>query len=626
MCGITGLFAFNQIGSFYMINLAKSVDSLTHRGPDGRGTYISDLAVLGHRRLSIIDTETGRQPMQDESGRYHIVFNGEIFNYKKLRDELEHTFQVSFSTHSDTEVLLYSYIHWKEEAFNKLSGFFAFAIYDSEKHELILVRDRMGVKPVYYYLDDDKFVFGSELKAVLSYNIPKEIDFSSVITYHTLGYIPSPDTIFSTVKKLEPGSYIKLSKENIQTDVYYSLPVQEFHTPPSWEEAQREVESRIHLSVQDRLISDVPVGAFLSGGLDSSIIVSVAKEYINDLQTFTVGYENNKMFDESMLAEKVAKHFGTKHTTFKLSSKDIMDSLFYGLDAMDEPFADSSSMAMYILTKQVKNHAKVVLSGDGADELFGGYNKHRAEYWVNHTPLWMKGALVIAPLFQMFNGHRSSYWGNKFRQVSRLKEGMRLTPKERYYYWCSINHDSLKYLTHTADSTKQEYWRRKDKFISYLKNGKSLNHVLYSDLKNVLEGDMLVKVDRMSMANSVEVREPMLDYRLIEYVNQLPSSYKVSKKENKAILRAAFTDKLPQAIMNAPKHGFEIPLMPIITGQMKKWVLDELLSDEFIVQQGVYNLDYIKLIKHQLREGKKLDQPHIWSIIVFQYWWKKWMK
>ncbi|MFN8416775.1 MAG: asparagine synthase (glutamine-hydrolyzing) [Cytophagaceae bacterium] len=626
MCGITGLYAFNQIGSFYMINLAKSIDSLTHRGPDGRGTYISDFAVLGHRRLSIIDTETGLQPMQDITGRYHIVFNGEIFNYKKLKEELVQQYQVSFSTHSDTEVLLYAYIYWKENAFNKLSGFFSFAIYDSELHELIVVRDRMGVKPLYYYQDEDKFAFGSELKAILSYNIPKEIDQASLITYHTLGYIPSPDTIFSTVKKLEPGSYIKLSKDKVHTTKYYTFPTQEFKQQPNWDIAKSEVEKLLHLSIQDRLISDVPVGAFLSGGLDSSVIVSIAKEYENDLQTFTIGYENNSMYDESLLAEKVAKHFGTRHTTFRLSSRDIVDSLFYGLDALDEPFADSSSMAMFILTKQVKSHVKVALSGDGADELFGGYNKHRAEYWVNNTPLWMKGAMAIAPILQMFDIHRGSYWANKFRQVQRLREGMKLSPKERYYYWCSINHDSSKYLIQTEDIAKQEYLTRKDRFNSYINNGKYLNQVLYSDLKNVLEGDMLVKVDRMSMANSVEVREPMLDYRLIEYVNQLPSEFKVTAKENKSILRAAFKDKLPEAIMNAPKHGFEIPLMPIITGQMKKWVIDELLSDELIVQQGIYNPDYIRMLKHQLKEGKQLDQPHIWSIIVFQYWWKKWMK
>lgn len=626
MCGITGLFAFNQIGSFYMINLAKSVDSLTHRGPDGRGTYISDLAVLGHRRLSIIDTEAGRQPMQDVTGRYHIVFNGEIFNYQKIREELIATCQVNFTTHSDTEVLLYAYIHWKEKAFNKLSGFFAFAIYDSELHELIVVRDRMGVKPLYYYWDDDKFIFASELKAVLSYNIPKEVDFSSVMTYHTLGYIPAPDTIFSTVKKMEAGTYVKINKENTQFNSYYHFPTQEFAQRPSWEEAKLEVKNLLHESVQDRLISDVPVGAFLSGGVDSSVVVSIAKEYVDDLQTFTIGFENNLMYDESSLAEKVAKHFGTKHTTFKLSSKDIVDSLFYGLDALDEPFADESSLAMYILTKQVKNHVKVALSGDGADELFGGYNKHRAEYWVHHTPLWMKGALAVSPLLQMFNRDRSSYWSNKIRQLVRLKDGMKLSPEDRYYYWCSIYPDSLKCLTDTSDSAKQEYNKRKERFNSYLKIGKSLNHVLYSDLKNVLEGDMLVKVDRMSMANSVEVREPMLDYRLIEYVNQLPSNYKVTDKENKSILRAAFEDKLPQIIKKAPKHGFDIPLMPIISGQMKKWVLDELLSDEFVVQQGVYNPEYIKNLKHQLKEGKQLDQPHIWSIIVFQYWWKKWMK
>lgn len=626
MCGITGLYAFNQIGAFYMVNLAKSMDSIAHRGPDGRGTYVNDRVALGHRRLSIIDTVSGRQPFQDSTGRYQLIFNGEIFNYKNLRSKLETNYGVTFQTNSDTEVLLYALIHEGVACLQELSGFFAFAFYDLQEHDILVVRDRMGVKPLYYFLDEDKFIFASELKGVMAYNIPKQLDQASLLQYHTYGYIPSPNSIFQGVRKVAPGSFLRVSKKRILQETYYTIPTQKAQPVPSFSDAQETLKHFIHQSVRDRLVSDVPVGAFLSGGLDSSIIVAVASSYYSGLQTFTIGYSDHSFYDESALAAKIAKQFNTYHTTYNISTKDIEDSIFYVLDGLDEPFADASAIAMYILTQKIQSKCKVALSGDGADELLGGYNKHKAEYWAHHTPLWMSIGLALEPLLSLLPSDRSSYWGNKVRQIQRMKSGLSLSMKERYGLWCSIYSEVASMMSptfnpsafHLADS-------RNTSWQSFFKDSKNLNQVLQADLAWVLEGDMLVKVDRMSMLNGVEVREPMLDYRLIEFANSLPWEYKIHPKQGKRILREAFKTILPQEIVNAPKHGFEIPLMPILSGSMKKWILDELLSDEFIRQQGVYDEGYIQHVRNSIERGKGYDQAHIWSIVLFQYWWKKWI-
>ncbi|HSZ73054.1 MAG TPA: asparagine synthase (glutamine-hydrolyzing), partial [Cytophagaceae bacterium] len=380
MCGISGILAFNQVGAFYMINLAKSLDCLAQRGPDARGTYIEDLYAVGHRRLSIIDTDSrANQPMKDDTGRYVISFNGEIFNYKSIREELEKA-GITFHTNSDTEVLLKSYILKGTKAFDELVGFFAFAIFDTAEKELIICRDRYGIKPLVYYQDEDKFLFASEMKSIMAYNIPKVIDKSSLHQYFQFNYVPPQHAIFEQVHKLAPGTYVRIKNKKIFHHTYYQLPIfSDKSRVPVYEEAVQEFKRLMEQSVVDRLVSDVPLGAFLSGGLDSSIITGIAAKHYDNLHSFSVGFEGLSVFDESDYALIAAKHFGTRHHVFQLTEQDFSDHLFEALDYIDEPFADSAMLPLYILSQKASAHLKVALSGDGADELLGGYNKHDAE-------------------------------------------------------------------------------------------------------------------------------------------------------------------------------------------------------------------------------------------------------
>lgn len=628
MCGITGIFAFNQIGSFYMINLGKSIELLSHRGPDGRGTFVDDLIALGHRRLSIIDTINGRQPMHDSTNRYVIVYNGEIFNYKQIKEQLIAEFDCSFSTESDTEVLLSAYIHWGVACLQKLNGFFACAIYDKQTHEIFIARDRLGVKPLLYYMDEDKFIFSSEMKSVLTFNVPKEIDWASVRQYFTLGYIPEPNSIFKNIKKVEAGSYLLINKATKTSKKYYSLPENSgVAKGDSFEEAAQKVKSLFSQSIADRLVSDVPVGAFLSGGIDSSIVVAEASVQVDNLNTFSIGFKDASFYDETKSAELVAKTFNTNHTSVMLSQSDLADNILNCLESMSEPFGDTSALPFYVLSKKVAPSIKVTLSGDGADELFGGYNKHKAE-WLIKNPNWkIRMAQLIQPITKFLSGNRNSELGDKVRQVQKLVNGMNFTDTERYYLWCSIMPEvKQEKMLQASLEGKEEYNVRKQEIVRRFKNEKyDLNTVLNTDMDLVLGSDMLHKVDSMSMANGLEVREPFLDYRLVEYVLSLPSSYKVNEAGTKRLLKEAYKDVLPKEILVKPKHGFDVPLTALFSKELKTWILGELLSEEFINHQKIFDRNYIHKIREGINKNSNLDEMHIWSIIVFQYWWKKYM-
>lgn len=628
MCGITGIFAFNQIGAFYMINLGKSIERLAHRGPDGRGTYVEELIALGHRRLSVIDTVNGRQPMHDSTDRYVLTFNGEIFNYKSLREQLIREASCVFTTESDSEVLLNAYIHWGAACLLKLNGFFACAIYDKQKHEIFIARDRMGVKPLLYYKDDDKFIFASEMNAVLAYNVPREIDRASVQHYFTLGYIPEPDSIFKDVKKLEAGSYLLISKSGVISKKYYELPLNDSSgRQDSFDEAAGKVKELINTSIRDRLVADVPVGAFLSGGIDSSIVVASASEQVKNLHTFSVGFKDAGFYDETKAAERVAKIFNTNHTTFMLTQTELAENVLPCLESMSEPFGDTSSLPMFLLSKKVAPSVKVILSGDGADELFGGYNKHRAE-WLVKNPDWkIRVAQLLQPLIKALPGGRTTPMGDRFRQAQKLVNGLKLTDAERYYAWCSVfSEQEHKEMFQENIVDKEEYKIRKAAILfGFKKNNHDLNRMLHTDLKLVLGSDMLHKVDSMSMAHGLEVREPMIDYRLVDYVSSLPAAYKINKNGGKQVLKHAFKEILPAEILSKPKHGFDVPLTKIFSKELKAWILDELLNKAFIEKQNVFQWSYINNIRNAIDKNSNLDESKIWPLIAFQFWWKKFM-
>jgi len=626
MCGITGVFAFNLLGKFNMIHVTAATLALEKRGPDAHNVFTDEFVGLGHRRLSIIDTSAvANQPMWDNQKRYCIVFNGEIFNYRELRKELEAK-GVRFTSASDTEVLLYLFIHEKEKCLNKLNGFFAFCVYDQQEQTFFVARDRYGIKPLLYLFDDDKFLFASEMKSMLQYGIDKELDYTSLQTYLHLNYIPAPHTIFTHVKKLLPGHYLKVSSKKLESGKFYSIPEKQTVSELNYEEAQKQLKNLLEDSVQRRLVSDVPIGAFLSGGVDSSVITALAVKHKPDLHTFSIGFKDDKFFDETAYANTVAKHLNTNHTVFSLTHKDLLDHVDQVLNYIDEPFADSSALNVYILSKETRKHATVALSGDGADELLGGYNKHAAFNRIINKG-WKENLITtFGPLLKNLPQSRSNKLGNLARQLNRFAEGMKLSSRERYWQWAGFTTNmqpSLLNETSLQKSTQQEFESRKENYLRFISSPETMREILLTDMNLVLPGDMLTKVDSMSMANSLEVRVPFLDYRVVDFIFSLPDDYKINRSMRKRILQDAFRNELPPELYNRPKKGFEVPLLNWLRKELKP-MIDNLLSEKMISEQGIFNYSEIKKLKAQLDSSNPQDvHARVWALLVFQSWHRK---
>ena len=633
MCGITGIFSFNLVGKFNKINITSATQALAKRGPDFQDIYIDEWVGLGHRRLSIIDTrEIAHQPMWDESKRYSIIFNGEIFNFQSLRNDLKQK-GVSFFSESDTEVLLKLYILEKENCLNRLNGFFAFCIYDKQEQSFFLARDRFGIKPLLYLFDEDKFLFASEMKSMLKYGIEKTLDYSSLSMYLQLNYIPAPDTIFKNVKKLMPGHFLKVSQKQLLIEQYYQIPFDQDksdHPSLSYKEAKRQFKELLEASVQRRLIADVPLGAFLSGGIDSSVVTALASKHKPDLHTFSIGFKDEPFFDETEYARLVARHCKTEHTVFSLTNDDLYAHVNSILDYIDEPFADSSAIAVYILSKETRKHATVALSGDGADELTAGYNKHAAAYRVIHKGWRENWVSALQPVWSSLPQSRNNRWANKFRQLQRFAEGMKMNSKDRYWRWAGLADEaSASKLLHPQSLEKlkqEEYNKRKSTLLKTIPAAESMNDVLLTDMQLVLPNDMLMKVDLMSMANGLEVRTPFLDFEVVKFVFSLPGDFKINASLRKRIVQDAFRDQLPAALYNRPKKGFEVPLLKWFRREMKSLILDDLLAEKLINDQGIFHYPEIDKLKRQLFSSNPGDvHARIWGLVVFQWWWKKYM-
>lgn len=626
MCGISGILAFNQVGAFYMINLAKSLDLLSKRGPDARGTYIEDSYAVGHRRLSIIDTDfRSNQPMKDETERYVISFNGEIFNYKAIRESLE-SIGIVFKTNSDTEVLLQNYILKKEKAFEDFVGFFAVAIYDTEEKELIICRDRYGIKPLLYFQDEDKFVFASELKSVLAYNVPRVLDKSSVHQYFQFNYIPPQNVVFENIHKLNPGQYIKVKKREVKQGAYYALPGVSSTYKKTYSEAVTEFKMLMEQSVIDRLVADVPLGTFLSGGLDSSIITGIASQHYNNLHSFSIGFEGLPVFDESKYALAAAKHFNARHHVFQLTPKDFEDHVFDALDYIDEPFADSAMLPMYILSQKAAKHLKVALSGDGADELLGGYNKHAADLKVrtgDYPKFLMSAFQLLSPFIKE---GRSSKFGNLVRRVNKFNRIKNQSSEDRYYSMCLTTSpdkvDSILSKSFVAES--KDWIRRKNIITQELGAHKqNFNAVFVSDMQTVLPGDMLYKTDMMSMANGLEVRVPFLDHRLVDFAMSLPSEYKIDGERRKKIARDAFGKMLPEEVLHRKKKGFDVPVEDYLYHNERIKAFLNTCTSDFIKEQAIFEPAFAEVMKPKKGKRLQIDAQLWWAYVVFQYWYKK---
>lgn len=633
MCGITGIFAFNMAGKVHMINLSKATHCLRHRGPDAFGTHFDENIGLGHRRLSIIDlSEEANQPMTDKSGRYVLVYNGEIYNYKELKQELEKE-GISFSTSSDTEVLLQAFIYYGSPCLEKLNGFFAFAVFDKEKEEVFIARDRFGIKPLYYFYDEDKFLFASEMQSILSYGLKRNLDYESLFTYLQLNYIPAPDTIFREVKILMPGHFARVKKKELEIRCYYEIKYAPQTINPhklSYHEQQKKLQDLMDGAVQKRLVADVPLGTFLSGGIDSSVITGIAKKYVEDLHTFSIGYSDEPYFDETRYANLVAKKLGTRHTVFSLATQEIEDHLVEVLDKIDQPFADSSALPVYILSQKTKEHITVALSGDGADELFSGYNKHSAflrSFQRNNANSLLKR---LHPILSLLPQSRSNPVTNKLRQIVRYSQALNLDVKERYWQWAALAKETsaLDLLAKNVKNnlSHQVFSDRKQQLLKNMSR-EDLNEVLLTDMQLVLPNDMLKKVDLMSMAHGLEVRVPFLDKDLVDFVFSLQAESKIDRQMRKKILQDAYRDMLPPELYNRPKHGFEVPLLKWFRGSLRGMIENDTLNDTFISEQGLFDLNAIQKLKKKLFSLNPGDvHAQVWALIVFQHWWKKYMQ
>ena len=630
MCGIAGIAALTTSGLRYLPLIEQATQTLRRRGPDNQSVYHHERMALGHARLSVIDTaETANQPQFDLSGEYAIVFNGEIFNYRDLKTELLAE-GVQFRTQSDTEVLLYAYIRWGASALNKLNGFFALAIYHLPSLTLFLARDRYGVKPLLYYVDNERLVFASEMKAMVAAQVPQALDTTSLFTYLQLNYVPQPYTIFQKVQHLPPGTCmsIDLRTVKIEQHPYYHIP----YLPPAnlphqtYEAAQQELIRLIDDSVRLRLIADVPLGAFLSGGIDSSVIVALASRHTQHLNTFSIGFKDEPLFNETHYARLVADKYKTNHTEFLLTTDDLLQHLFDTLDYLDEPFADSSALAVNILSKHTRRQVTVALSGDGADELFAGYRKHAAEL---RAQKWSKASGVfrlLLPVLKQLPQSRSTRWGNFFRQVNRFAQGLALTEAQRYWRWASIlSPEAAKdLLVKTTD--EESFTERQQQWLSAIsgKEDGDFNRILLTDMQLVLSGDMLRKVDSMSMAHGLEVRTPFLDYRVVDFAFSLPSSYKINGSMKKRIVQDAFKTMLPPQLYNRPKQGFEVPLLRWLQNDLYPLLNNDLLQPDFVRHQGLFDLNAIGSLLKQLKSSNPADSAAtVWALLVFQYWWKK---
>lgn len=630
MCGIAGFFLFDNSLSKNE-NLKAAINTLNKRGPDAHNIYLNKNVGLAHSRLSIIDTTTlANQPFTDASGRYVLVFNGEIFNYLQLQKQYLSDKNIAFISHSDTEVLLYLLIHYGTTCLNWLSGFFAFALYDMHSEKMVLARDRYGKKPLHIYYKDNQFVFASELKALMAYGIDKEIDFSSLQMYLQLNYLPQPYSILKNCSKLPAAHYLEIDNTGVgNAKAYYKLEdANNNKYTGTYENAKNKLNELVENAVTDRLISDVPLGAFLSGGIDSSVVVGLASRHVKNLHTFSIGYADEPYFDETNFAQLVAQKFKTNHTVFKLTNADMFEIVHEMLDYIDEPFADSCSIAMYILSKRTRKAVTVALSGDGADEVFAGYHKYAAEYMIQQGGAKINIIKNLQALWSILPKGRNNKFLNIIRQLHRFANGANLSNADRHWLWCSLmNEDAAtKLLLNFSDESKLIYQNRKNDLLHYLINAKNadFNNNLLTDINLVLQGDMLVKVDSMSMANSLEVRSPFLDYKVVDFANSLPVSFKINGSLKKRIVQDAFRDLLPPELYNRPKKGFEVPILKWLNTDLHNEINNTWLQKDFIQSQNIFDNNEIIRIKNKLKSNNPGDATgNMWALIVFQNWYIK---
>jgi asparagine synthase (glutamine-hydrolysing) len=614
MCGILGY-------SHWRRRLPQGVvlaglESIDHRGPDQHGYHASDQMTLGATRLRILDLHGGDQPLFSPDRDVVVVFNGEIFNQGELRQELIRA-GYSFQTHCDTEVVLNGFLHWGRECFSRLRGMFGIAVWVQSEGRLILARDRAGIKPLYYCLHEGEISFGSELKTIFANpHVPRRICLDGLNAYLSLNYVPGPYTLVEGISKLMPGHLLEWKRGTIAIE-RYAQPAS-YAVPKSIDEACEQLDGLIASSVREQLVSDVPLGIWLSGGLDSSTVLHYAAAAgATNLNTFSVTFQG-RTFDESRYVREVSRQYGTRHTEFDLTeTADLADAIDQIAYYSDEPSADAGAVPLWFLARLTAGNATVALSGEGADEVFAGYITYRADRYAEiarRVPAFLrKAALACAERLPVSDDKISFEY-----KLKRFLQGSLLAPEVAHVFWNGTFCERGKQrFFHYADPTPLAG------ILSKMETGRGLAGFLAFDQNYYLPDDILYKVDRISMAHSIEVRPPFLDDRIVDFAAALPDHFKLHGSTSKYVLRRLMQGKLPSSVLQRPKCGFDIPIHDWFRGSLRRLLLDTLTEDA-IENTQLFRWPAIEQMLHQHLERKANLGYHLWGLLVLLLWMKKW--
>ena len=625
MCGICGIYLLDNEAHAERSVLERMNNTMVHRGPDDDGYFVSGPVGLAMRRLSIIDLAGGKQPITNEDESLWIVFNGEIYNYPDLRNELLAKGHV-FRTKADTEVILHLYEELGDNCVDRLDGMFTFAIWDSIKRTLLLARDRLGIKPLFYSFEPGRrLIFGSEIKTILEAGLSRKADPQALYDYLSLMYAPTPATAFAAIKKLPPGCVMTCSPEGLQIKQYWDIPLPRMgQEEPPGRHYEQEVLDLIEKAIRSHMIADVTVGALLSGGLDSTTVAAVmARKLRIPLLTFTIGFDR-RSYDESPEARLVAKTLGTQHLE-QTVHPGMIDSIPELLTFFDEPFADYSAIPTFLVSKMAAQHVKVALTGDGGDEVFAGYPTHIA-YRVSRlfglVPRWIREKLINPVVMALPTSMERLSFDYK---AKRFVTGADLPLERAHYWWKVIFNEEEKRSLLKPDFLRNGFldsFHVFDEYFERSKHAHPLNRLLYVDAKTFLLDDNLAKVDRMTMANSLEARVPLLDHHLLERVAVIPPQIKSSGLQTKRLLRRAVRDLLPPAIRKGKKKGFTPPLPFWIRDELKPMLLDY-FRPERIRSTGILNESYCSGLLDEHLAGKKDNNRQIWAILALVCWLEK---
>ena len=615
MCGING---FN-FGSEELIKKMNS--KVKHRGPDGDGVFVCDGISLGHTRLAIIDwSENAAQPMFNFDDSLVLTFNGEIYNFQEIRSQLQQK-GYQFRSNSDSEVILNAYTEYGTECLQKFNGIFAFAIFDKKDNSLFIARDRIGVKPLYYYWDPStssgqaRFIFSSEIKAILEHDIKKKLNLEALNIYFRMLYVPAPLTMFENIKKMEPGSFL-IYKDKKLTEKKYWQP-SDFSDLETDTEAIKKIQEIMKDSVRLQLISDRPVGVFLSGGIDSTVITGLVSEQTKStVKTFSANYDIkvNKFNLDAVLARKTSQYYNTDHTEIEITGQDVRDNIFDVIYAMDEPVANATIISTYLLSKKTSQKVAVVLGGDGGDELFGGYERYRINEIINK---YQKLPNFLRSLFNIIL-IRINRQKNSSLEKLNLSAGT-----DRYLSFMAQKEEDidtiLKFDINNKEITGNFY--KEKYFKDNIKD--DTKQFMWADIRSWLMDESLIRSDKMSMAWGLEQRVPILDHRLVELSLKIPTKWKIKGKDKKAIFKEALKEYIPDYVMNQPKRGWASPASEWLRRDLKELVYEVLSPDYNPATQNLFNFDIIKKMLDEHIEKKKYNMNLIWALLVFQIWYKR---